>query len=165
MDTKPARSLRAARKSGEPGFITTSTRVESTGLVIPPIRAEVKSLGWRLERDWDCSAGDCKLILPRGWETDLATVPRLLKRFFNSFEFGVTGPLVHDFLYDHAGCPPEGSCEPWRRFERKEVDRLMVRLMKEERVSPWRRLLGYAVTRLAGWTHWGEPNRARRDGG
>jgi hypothetical protein len=157
MQSEPARALRAARQSGSPEFIETPTRVESTGLVIPPVRAETRRRCWQLDDEWSYDDGEWRMTLPRGWRTDLASVPPRLSEYFNSFEFGITGPLLHDFLYEHGGRLPEGSCVPDRRFTRREADALLHRLMRAERVPRWRRALAYTVARMAGWTHWEKP--------
>lgn len=154
MEVEAAQFLRAARASGEPDFITTPTRVESTGLLIPPIRYHTESEMWRLESDWQYRAPAFTLTIPHGYETDLASVPQPLRHFVNCFEFGITGPLLHDFLYTYVGCPPSDSCVPWRRFSRREVDDHFLSLMEEERVPSWKRRLGYSAVRLGGWTHW-----------
>jgi hypothetical protein len=154
METEAARQLQAARESGEPDFLTTPTRVESTGLVIPSIYSEPQRRLWRLQEDWIHETLQWTFTVPAGWETDLATVPGPLRNAVNSFEFGITGPLLHDFLYAHGGSPPEGTCRPWHRFTRREVDHLFRELMQKEKVPTWRRNLGYAVVRALGWTHW-----------
>lgn len=159
MDTKPARALHEARRSGRPEFIHTPTRVESTGLVIPPIRAETHRRCWTLEQEWSYEEPAWRLTIPRGWRTDLASVPPPLDLSFNGFAFGITGPLLHDFLYEHGGRPPPGSCVPQRRFSRREADALLLRLMREERVPAWKRIPAYTVARLGGWTHWEKPRR------
>jgi hypothetical protein len=54
--------------------------------------------------------GQFTLTVPAGWSTDLASVPGPLKRSVNDFLLGVTGPLVHGFIYDHGGELPDGCC-------------------------------------------------------
>lgn len=157
METEPARELRRARRSGRPDFVTTPTRVASTGHVIPPIRAETGRPRWRLEEDWTYHGDGYQITLPRGWDTDLASIPRPLHGWLTDFMLGVTGPLLHDFIYDHGGELPEGSCRPPRTFTRREADVLLVRLAALERVPRRRRLLGWAFSRALGWTHWGVP--------
>lgn len=154
METEAARALRAARRSGEPKIFTTPTRVASTGLVIPAIEAETGGRRWRVRQDWVCDAGICRLTVPAGWETDLASVPPLMRHYINSFAFGIAGPLLHDFLYEHGGDPPDGTCRPWRHFTRPEVDAMFLQLMRAERVPRSRRHFAYRVVRLLGWTHW-----------
>ena len=155
METEAARALRAARASGQPEFATTPTRVGGTGLLIPPIRARTDERRWVLEDAWSWRTPAFTLTVPRGWDSDLASVPPPLRRWLNAFQLGITGPLVHDFIYDHGGRPPEGACVPPRRFTRRETDALFFRLMRLERVRPWRRWTGWLFTRALGWTHWG----------
>ena len=155
METEPARELRRARQSGRPDFVTTPTRVASTGHVIPPIRAETDRPRWRLEEDWTYEGDGYRITVPEGWHTDLASIPGPVRGWLTDFMLGVTGPLLHDFLYDHGGEPPEGSCLPPRRFTRRETDALLVRLAALERVPRRRRLTGWAFARAMGWSHWG----------
>ena len=155
METEPARALRRARRSGEPEFVTTPTRVEETGLVIPAIRARTAGGRWVLQEAWRHRTPAYTLTVPAGWDTDLASVPGPLRRWVSALQMGITGPLAHDFVYDHGGALPDGCCVPPRRFTRREADLLLLRLMRLERVRGWRRLAGWACARALGWTHWG----------
>ena len=157
MQIEAARALRAASRSGSPDFVRTPTRVESSGLAIPPICADTHRRCWQLEQDWCYGTQQWRLTIPEGWKTDLASVPRPLSSSFNAFEFGVTGPLIHDFLYEHGGRLPPGTCVPSRRFTRREADELLAELVRAERVPPWKQQLAYGVARLGGWTHWEKP--------
>lgn len=154
METEAARKLREARRSGDPDFVTTPTRVESTGLVIPPIHRETRGGVWRVQEDWTYDGPGYRLTVPQGWESDLASVPKVLHPWLNSFQFGVAGPLAHDFVYEHGGRVPEGTCVPYRVFTRREADDLLLALMRAERVAPRFQRLGYLFTRALGWTHW-----------
>jgi hypothetical protein len=155
MDRVAVQALRAARRAGEPEFITSPTRVTETGLVIPAIRACTDENRWVLQESWTHETPAFRLTLPGGWDSDLASVPGPLRRWINAFEMGITGPLVHDFIYNHGGELPEGSASPPRKFTRREADALLVRLMKLERVGAWRRLLAWVCARALGWSHWG----------
>jgi hypothetical protein len=154
METVAAQALQAARATGRPDFRTTPTRVESTGLVIPPIHYDLRTGLWRLEESWRCHGPGWTLTIARGHETDLASVPWPVRGYLNAFQFGITGPLLHDFLYACGGDPPRGACVPWRSFRRPEVDRIFLSLMEQERVPAWRRTLGYAAVRIGGAGHW-----------
>lgn len=155
METAAAQQLRRARAAGEPEFVTDPTRVEETGLLIPAVHARPDARLWRLQDDWTYEGDGFRLTVPRGWETDLASIPGTLRPWLNDFLLGITGPLAHDFIYDHGGCPPPGSCDPPRRFTRWEADRILLRLMRLERVRRWHRTVSFLFVRAAGRTHWG----------
>ena len=109
---------------------------------------------WRLEQDYAYADGETTITIPAGFEFDLSSVPRAFWWLIAPFELSITAPLVHDFLYQHRGDPPAGSIDPPRRYSRAEADRLFRRIMEQEGVAAWRRVLGYGAVRLLGGGDW-----------
>jgi hypothetical protein len=82
-------------------------------------------------------------------------VPRLFWPLVAPFELSIAAPLLHDFLYRHAGDPPAPAVAPPRRYTRRDADRLFRELMAAEGVARWRRDAAWAAARLFGAPSWG----------
>jgi len=115
---------------------------------------------------WSESGALFRITVPRGFEYDGASVPRLL--------WGVTGlrpdgliraaALVHDFVYAFRGdLPPRGFeiyvdnsfwAECQLEIDRAWADRLFNRIMRESGVGRTRRWLAYSGVRAGGWLAW-----------
>lgn len=91
--------------------------------------------------------------LPKGFVTDLASIPRFLWRIIAPFELSLTAPIVHDFLYRNQGTVFTNNI--YLTFTRKEVDDLFLAIMKDEGVSAWRRNIAYRGVRMFGGSSWG----------
>ena len=88
-----------------------------------------------------------KLRVPVGFETDLASIPRLLWFLISPFDLGVA-TVPYDWLYHHRGNLLRNShfklvSGEWAdvgvRWMRRSADRPFGRIMREARVSRWRR--------------------------
>lgn len=109
---------------------------------------------WRLERAYDHRDGATTITAPAGFEFDLSSVPRVFWSLVAPFELSITAPLLHDFLYRYGGKPPVGSVSPPRTYTRAGADQMFREIMRAEGVSAWRRVLGYAVSRIFGRSAW-----------
>lgn len=114
MQRRTPRRLPTVRQSEESDCADRPSRVASTRVAIPPIRRRGPHR-WRLECDWSLRFGRYTLTVPKGRETDLADVPGVLRPPLSDFGFGITGPLVHDFIYEHAGRLEPPACPAVRR--------------------------------------------------
>lgn len=110
---------------------------------------------WRLDEPYSVALEGHRITIPAGFTFDLASVPRPLWWLIAPFELSIAAPLVHDFLYNNAGAPPEGTVVPPRTYTRAQADRLFLLIMRREGVPAWRRKLAYLGTRLFGWLSWG----------
>jgi hypothetical protein len=120
----------------------------------PPIFSHLGADRWRLEADYAYRDAETTITVPKGFEFDLSSVPRLLWWLIAPFDLSVAAPLLHDFLYLHGGRPPAGSVVPPRIYNRAEVDAMFRGIMRKEGVSPWRRALGYLAVRAFGGSAW-----------
>ncbi|MEN8234191.1 MAG: DUF1353 domain-containing protein [Actinomycetota bacterium] len=109
---------------------------------------------WRLEEPYAYADGDHAITVPEGFLFDLASIPRAFWWLVSPFELSIAAPLLHDFLYQHAGVPPAGSIKPPRTYSRSEADRLFLHMMETEGVPGWRRGPAYAAVRAFGWLGW-----------
>ncbi len=116
---------------------------------------------WVLEAPYTYTDDGHRISVPQGFEFDLASVPRAFWSLIAPFELSIAAPLLHDFLYRYRGEPPPGSIEPPRRYSRLEADRLFRRVMEQEGVPRWRRVLAYVVVRWLSGFAWAEGQPAR----
>lgn len=110
---------------------------------------------WRLDEPYSLTLEGHRIRIPAGFEFDLASVPRPLWWLIAPFELSIAAPLLHDFLYRHAGKLPEDAVEPPKTYTRWEADQLFLQVMRREGVPAWRRLLAYTATRVFGGFAWG----------
>lgn len=104
---------------------------------------------WVVTEDFHYSGHGVTLTIPRGFVTDLASIPRFLWRVIAPFELSLTAPVAHDLLYRSAG-QIQGL-----NLTRTQVDQLFLDIMKDEGVSWWRRTLAYRGVRIGGGSSWG----------
>lgn len=89
--------------------------------------------------------------IPRGYNTDGASAPRLAFWVIAPFTLALLAALVHDLRYD----PPVGADGVKRRvMTRKEADREFLENLKASGMNLMRRQAAYRAVRLAGWKPW-----------
>ena len=105
---------------------------------------------WIVLHDLEWKSETAHVIVPRGFITDLASIPRPLRGLLD-----VTGPsrqpaVLHDYLYcrqaDAAGNP----------VTRRWADDLFRIALAERGVSGPTRNVYWAGVRLGGWRYWGK---------
>jgi len=79
------------------------------------------------------------VVVPVGFHTDLASVPRPLWAFIPPYGRYIRAAIIHDYLYIKGGLPRRGA------------DRVFLSLMKTDGVPFWKRTLMYAAVRGFGW--------------
>jgi len=131
-----------------------SVRIAASRLAAPVVTYLVGKRTWLLEQAYAYRDGRTRIVVPAGFEFDLASVPRPLWVLIAPFELSIAAPLLHDFLYRYRGRPPAGSVVPPREYSRAETDRLFERVMEQEGVPAWRRWLAYRSVRLLAWSDW-----------
>jgi len=94
------------------------------------------------------------MCIPRGFQFDLASVPRFLWWFMAPFELSIAAPLVHDWLYRHGGCVTDAQGVPFC-LSRRTTDRVFRLMMQAYHVEMWRITLAWCAVRLFGWVVWG----------
>lgn len=126
--------------------------------VVFPRPPQMEPLGngkWRLCHPYQAPAYGTWVWIPEGFETDLASIPRILTPFIQRDELGRAAAPVHDALYQWAGriYTDSGTVLTLRR---RQVDALFRLLMRLEDVPAWKRTVAWAAVRLAGWACWRE---------
>lgn len=112
----------------------------------PKVEPVVESEVWRLTEDFCCRVDSSLFIVPKGFLTDGASIPRFLWRLcghpMTTKRFPIA--VVHDYLYS----------EPGGRT-RAEVDELYRDGLVELGLPKWKANVEYAAIRLFGGSHWG----------
>ena len=109
---------------------------------------------WETYEPWTLTVNGCTMTIPKGFRTDLASVPRLGWLFISPTELGGVGPpLAHDVSYRLRG-RVEGLTVPPTRLTRRATDRIFLQLMEAFGVSRAKRRVAWAGVRLFGWVPW-----------
>ena len=83
------------------------------------------------------------ITVPFGFQTDLASIPRLPIIYWLTGNTSQAAAVVHDYLYvTHV------------KVSRRTADRVLLEASELTRVSWWRRVLMYLAVRLFGGSHW-----------
>ena len=92
--------------------------------------------------------GGRSFLIPRHFESDGASVPRLFWRvvFPNTDAHAITAGICHDFIYR---IQPEG-------WTRRDADLMFLALLIEFGTSPIRAYMAYLAVKWFGWVAWNE---------
>lgn len=93
---------------------------------------------------WDKDLG--VIIVPKGFETDFASVPRLFWNILPPWGEYAPAAIVHDYLY---------VMQPFTRYE---IDYLFLRIMEQLEVGWFKRHIMYRGVRIGGWNAWNRHN-------
>ena len=116
------------------------------------------------EYDWEKDGVRYRLVVPEGYENDLASIPRVIWWWISPFDLGAAS-VPHDWIYQHRGDLPPGSWQradngDWqddeRRWTRLNADRLFGRMMRECKVSIIKRRTAFIAVRGFGMWEWPE---------
>jgi len=96
-----------------------------------------------------------KLRVPKNFESDGASIPRLLWRLVSPciHQSTIRASIAHDFLYRTT---PEG-------WTRKEADQLFRDLCKRDGLADFRATIAYLGLQLFGWWSWGKNKETKEE--
>jgi subtilisin family serine protease len=99
---------------------------------------------WRLTQplEYASDIGKAVIIVPAGFETDLASTPRLPVIYWLAGNVATSAAVVHDFLYSDG------------RYTREVADAIFREASAVIGVSGWRRWIMWAGVRLGGGSHY-----------
>lgn len=106
--------------------------------MIAPSFKYLKNGKMEIAQDWTSGF----FIVPKGFVTDLASIPRILSPLFPKVGDNLPAAVLHDWLY---------SKKCTEKVDRKEADIFFLNMMAKWGVKPWRRYLMYYAVRLFGW--------------
>jgi hypothetical protein len=118
---------------------------------------------WIIDEELVIPSRGYHLVVPKGFETDLASIPRLLWPCVAPFELSCVAPIVHDFLYQHGGqitTRHEGVdviVDAVRSFTKSDADLFLLDLMQQEHVPAWRAWSAYYAVKWFGHSSWQAP--------
>jgi hypothetical protein len=102
---------------------------------------------YKLYRALEVSVDGKLIVIPKGFETDFASVPWFFTRLFPKFHKTTNRPSVlHDYLYVS------------RITTRKQADDLFLKAMLSDGVKKWRAYSMYWAVRLGGSSAWKSNN-------
>jgi len=111
----------------------------------------VKNGEWELTRELNYTTkGGARVFVPKGFRTDLASIPSLLRPFISVNEEHRKAAVLHDYGYRNAGRYP-GLYNAWTRGR---VDVEFYYAMESSGVGRVKRTLMYHGVRLFGLKHW-----------
>ena len=114
---------------------------------------------WLLAADLIYRGKSEDFVVPSGFPTDFASVPRLLQWVAPKLGRQNRSAVLHDYLY--AVAPLVLTKGGWMQITRKDADGLFRRTMREDRVSWLRRWTFYLAVRVGGWLPWYQSRRNR----
>lgn len=104
---------------------------------------------WRTGEEVVWYEQDHEVIVPKGFQTDLASIPQALRWFVSNDDRRIIRPaIVHDWIYCNRGQVAN------RRYTRKDADKLFYRTLRAEGVSKGKAKLMYYAVRLGGYFVW-----------
>lgn len=113
------------------------------------LRLEATEPGeWALIRDMEWDGAGFRVIVPKGFITDLASIPRIFRAMFDRNGLSRRPAVLHDWLY----------CS--QKYSRSTADWLFLQALKAEGVGLLTRQAMYAGVRAGGWIYYGR----RKDG-
>lgn len=116
---------------------------------------------WAVQRALEYQVGNDPeeiIVVPAGFVTDLASVPRLVWSFYPPDGPWAKAAIIHDFLYwtkgtgEWHGRAGITRAEP---YSRKEADDILKEAMADRSVGKWEQFVIWASVRLGGGAGWG----------
>ena len=100
------------------------------------------------------TANGLTITVPSGFQTDLASVPKIFWNIIPPFGFVTDGSVVHDFLYRHSGFIENAYHGTPRQLTRKECDDVLLEAMRDCHTPKWQQVVIYRAVRWFGWAAW-----------
>lgn len=117
----------------------------TVGFVEGTLFSTVQPYTWRIGKT------QLRIVIPEGFVTDYASIPKNLQGFLRSQDRYSRAALIHDYLYWSQLC------------SRKQADNLFLIAMMESEVPLLKRQPIYQAVRVGGWKAWND-NAAERKG-
>lgn len=96
---------------------------------------------WEVAKDFNVSINNFKVKVPKGFRTDLASIPRIFWNIFPPFGRYTQAAVVHDYLYRI-------------QHNRKQADKIFYDLMIEYGTRKWKAKIMYLAVRIFGYYAW-----------
>ena len=99
---------------------------------------------WLVNEEYRYQTSKGLVVVPKGFRTDYASVPRVFRNIINSYGKHGRAAVVHDWLYS-------SRCEV--NISRAEADKIFLEIMVEWNVKKYKRILMYILVRIFGGSH------------
>lgn len=98
---------------------------------------------------------DIYIKVPRGFETDLASIPQGFWLIETPDGNHAQAAVLHDYIYSTNGeCLREDGTDEIKILSRKQGDKIFLEAMKVLQVPGWRAYTMYQAVRKFGWVGW-----------
>jgi hypothetical protein len=104
--------------------------------------------------DYTYNSRTYSITVFNGFLYDRASIPRIFWVIIDKDSLGNVAPLIHDLIYRNGGVLPANQISPFRKFSRKDTDKLFLELMEKCGVSKGRRIAAYQAVRRFGKSSW-----------
>lgn len=106
----------------------------------PAIYYDRKGKVWRTAETvvWFDTNTGCEIVVPEGFKTDLASVPRILHPIVSPGGAWNRAAIIHDYLYSVKGLLPSG-----KKLTRKQCDRIFLEISILDGANPFITVVGY----------------------
>ena len=112
----------------------------------PRIYWDIECGCWRLAHEMKIRIHGHQIVVHKGFETDLASVPPIFSAIISSFGAFNRSSILHDFLYECKGVLVDGAV-----LTRKECDRIFFDVMVLDGVPVWQAVTMWAAVRMWGF--------------
>ena len=99
---------------------------------------------WLVNEEYCYQTSKGLVVVPKGFRTDYASVPRIFRNIINSYGKHGRAAVVHDWLYS-SQCKIDVT--------RAEADKVFLEIMVEWNVKKYKRILMYVLVRMFGSSH------------
>lgn len=107
-----------------------------------PQTEKVSDKYWKLTEDFIVKYNDFTYVVPEGFLTDFASVPKIPVIYQLLHDKAKVSAIFHDWLYSEKPCT------------RREADLAFLEAMEEEGLNFPTRMAMYKGVRLGGWAYW-----------
>jgi hypothetical protein len=117
---------------------------------------------WKVTSPFEYCIGSAdstiKVVIPTGFFTDFASVPRVLWSLFPPTGVYGKAAVVHDWLYQTPSLTDYDFKDPAESWDitRKECDDILKEAMEVLTVGLWTCRMVYSGVRMGGWKPWNE---------
>lgn len=112
---------------------------------------------WELAQDLVYEGHTDRFVVPSGFLTDFASVPRIVQSIAPKMGKQNRAAVLHDWCYQHAPLLLRES--GYVPITRRDADRIFRRVMREEGVNIVRRNVFFFAVRIGGWLPWAKARR------
>ncbi len=120
---------------------------------------------WKLIEDWYYEFDNIKILIKKGFVTDFASIPRMLRSLYSPTGYLLIAALVHDYCYQNGGYHEIFVEFPQTFFiqqDRRRADMFFRRIANIE--HPSRKVkteVAYKTLRVSGWVAWDRHRKSK----